>query len=155
MSQDYAQRRREALMRVAASRKGTLDSAARTQTQVQGLVPDISSGYRTLKTLAVVAGGVLVACTAVRAMRKNSAKLAAGAAAGARAGSPWAALLLQLATAVAIPLLRRHLSGEPLLPAPDTAPAKHPLGAVGAYLNLPKIDLNPARAFYRWLGLEK
>ncbi|MCQ2372334.1 MAG: hypothetical protein MJ058_09850 [Akkermansia sp.] len=135
-------------MRVAASRKAMLDSAVRTQAQVQGLVPDISSGYRTFKTLASMVGGALVAGAAARAVRK-------GAVIGARSGHPWLALLLQLGTTVAIPLLRRHLSGEPLLPAPDTAPAKHPLGAVGSCLNLPKIDLNPARAFYRWLGLEK
>lgn len=153
MSQDYAQRRREALIRVAASRKGALDSAARTQVQMQGLAPDLSSGLRTLKTLAAVAGGTLVAATVARAALKGSRK--AAAAAGARSGNPWVALLLQLGTAVAIPLLRRRLSGEPLLPPPDTASGKHPLGALVSCLNLPKIDLNPAHAFYRWLGLEK
>ena len=141
-------------MRVGETRMKALDSAARTNTGAHELAPVLSSRLATLKTLAAVCGGVLVTTTVARTAFKGSRK-AAVAAGAARSANPWGALALQLATAVAIPALRRYLAADHAPTAPGAARAPHPLGAVGSLFNLPRIDLNPTRAFYRWLGLEK
>lgn len=144
-------------MRVAASRMDVLESVADTQTRVREFVPTVSAHAVAIRTLLTVGGGMLAAGVAARMLSRSSRSLAAGAAAaGARRANPWVALLLQLSTAVLIPLLKKRLSAAPALPGgAERQTTPHPLGAIGSLLNLPRIDLNPTRAFYRWLGLEK
>ena len=154
MPEDFAQRRQAALMRVGVSRMNALDSAAKANTEAHALAPVVASRLALLKTAAAVCGGVLLTATVARTAFKGSRK-AAAAAGAARSMNPWGALALQLATVVAIPALRRYLAAEHALPPAGTVRAPHPLGAIGAMFNLPRIDLNPTRAFYRWLGLEK
>lgn len=140
-------------MRVGVSRMNALDSAAKANTEAHALAPVVASRLAMLKTVAAVSGGVLLTATVVRTVFKGSRKAAAAGA--ARSMNPWGALALQLATVVAIPALRRYLAAEHEPATPGIVRAPHPLGAIGAMLNLPRIDLNPTRAFYRWLGLEK
>lgn len=153
MPEDFAQRRQAALMRVGVSRMNALDSAAKANTEAHALAPVVASRLATLKTVAAVCGGVLLTATVARTVFKGSRKAAAAGA--ARSMNPWGALALQLATVVAIPALRRYLAADHELPPAGIARAPHPLGAIGTMFNLPRIDLNPTRAFYRWLGLEK
>ena len=153
MPEDFAQRRQAALMRVGVSRMNALDSAAKANTEAHALAPVVASRLAMLKTVAAVCGGVLLTATVARTVFKGSRKAAAAGA--ARNMNPWGALALQLATVVAIPALRRYLAAEHPLPPAGIAREPHPLGAIGAMFNLPRIDLNPTRAFYRWLGLEK
>ena len=140
-------------MRVGVSRMNALESAAKVNTEAHALAPVVASRLAMLKTAAAVCGGVAVTAALVRTVFKGSRKAAAAGA--VRSMNPWGALALQLATVVVIPALRRYLAAdrEPAPPAAVRAP--HPLGAIGALFNLPRIDLNPTRAFYRWLGLEK
>ena len=140
-------------MRVGVSRMNALDSAAKANTEAHALAPVVASRLATLKTVAAVCGGVLLTAAVARTVFKGSRKAAAVGA--ARSMNPWGALALQLATVVAIPALRRYLAADREPAAPGTVRAPHPLGAIGALFNLPRIDLNPTRAFYRWLGLEK
>ena len=140
-------------MRVGVSRMNALDSAAKANTEAHALAPVVASRLAMLKTVAAVCGGVLLTATVARTVFKGSRKAAAAGA--ARNMNPWGALALQLATVVAIPALRRYLAAEHPLPPAGIAREPHPLGAIGAMFNLPRIDLNPTRAFYRWLGLEK
>ena len=143
-------------MRVASTRMDVLESVADTRTRVKEFVPTVSAQAVAIRSLLTVGGGMLAAGFAARMLSRKSAKLAAGAAAaGARRSSPWVALLLQLSSAVLIPYVKNRLSAKPALPGQAEPAQPHPLGAVGSMLNLPRIDLNPARAFYRWLGLEK
>ena len=140
-------------MRVGVSRMNALDSAAKANTEAHALAPVVASRLAMLKTAAAVCGGVLLTAAVVRTVFKGSRKAAAAGA--ARSMNPWGALALQLATVVVIPALRRYLAADREPAAPGTVRAPHPLGAIGALFNLPRIDLNPTRAFYRWLGLEK
>ena len=140
-------------MRVGVSRMNALESAAKVNTEAHALAPVVASRLATLKTVAAVCGGVALTAAVVRTVFKGSRKAAAAGA--ARSMNPWGALALQLGTVVVIPALRRYLAADREPAAPGTVRAPHPLGAIGALFNLPRIDLNPTRAFYRWLGLEK
>ena len=147
-------------MRVAASRMDVLESVSATRTSVRAFTPTVSMHAAAIRTLLMVGGGMVAAGVAARMLHRKSRNLALGAAAvgaaGARRSNPWLALLLQLSSAVLIPLLKEKLSGSGLLPPVQEGETPHPLGVVGSLLRLPKkIDLNPTRAFYRWLGLEK
>ena len=143
-------------MRVAASRMEVLESVADTRTSVRAFLPSVSAHAAAVRTLLTMGGGMMAAGLAARMLSRKSSKMAASAAAaGARRTSPWLALALQLGSAVVIPLLRQRLAAGRGLPAPAAQSAPHPLGIIGTMFNLPRIDLNPTRAFYRWLGLEK
>lgn len=142
-------------MHVAASRMDVLEAVADTRAGVREFMPTVSAHAVAIRTLLTVGGGMVAAGFAARMLSRKSRSLAAGAAAGARRSNPWLALLLQLSTAVIIPLLRKRLSTPALPGETGRQAAPHPLGTIGSLLNLPRIDLNPTRAFYRWLGLEK
>lgn len=145
-------------MRVAASRMDVLESVSATRTSVRAFTPTISGHAVAIRTLLMAGGGMVAAGVAARMLHRKSRNLALGvAAAGARRSNPWLALLLQLSSAVLIPLIKKKLSNGGLLP-PEQGQGRetrHPLAAAGSLFRLPKIDLSPTRAFYRWLGLEK
>ncbi len=144
-------------MRVAASRMDVLEAVSTTRTRVRDFTPTVSAHAVAIRTLLTLGGGMVAAGVAARMLSRKSRSLAVGAAAaGARRSNPWLALLLQLSSAVLIPLIKKKLSNSGALPMEQGRETPHPLGAVGSLLRLPKkIDLNPTRAFYRWLGLEK
>ena len=143
-------------MRVAASRMDVLEAVADTRAGVKAFMPTVSAHAVAIRTLLTAGGGMVAAGLAARMLSRKSRDLAAGAAAaGARRSSPWLALLLQLSTTVLIPLVRKRLSTPALPGEAGRQAAPHPLGTIGSLFNLPRIDLNPTRAFYRWLGLEK
>lgn len=143
-------------MRVAASRMDVLESVSATRTSVRAFTPTISGHAVAIRTLLMAGGGMVAAGVAARMLHRKSRNLALGvAAAGVRRSNPWLALLLQLSSAVLIPLIKKKLSNGGLLPPEQGREKRHPLAAAASLLCLPKIDLSPTRAFYRWIGLEK
>lgn len=143
-------------MRVAASRMDVLESVSATRTSVRAFTPTISGHAVAIRTLLMAGGGMVAAGVAARMLHRKSRNLALGvAASGARRSNPWLALLLQLSSAVLIPLIKKKLSNGGLLPPEQGRETRHPLAAAASLFRLPKIDLSPTRAFYRWLGLEK
>ena len=165
MPESPDRRKEEVLRRIASSRAETVGDIGNTRDRVQQLLPQVQAPVHAARLLAAVGVGLVMAGVAVRAVRKSRKAAAVGAAAAVavRGTSPWPGLLAQVCTSVLVPALRTYLMHRlagASAPQQEVGCAPHaaaPQGSnpPGSLFALPKLDLNPARAFYRWLGLEK